>query len=218
MTFHKRNLKIHSFVNDILPETEMVGDLAIDTEAMGLKTHRDRLCMIQIADQADNVFLIHFPENNFNYDCKNLKKYLINKDIQKIFHFARFDVAIIKHYLNINLLPNVFCTKIASKLTRTYTDKHSLRALVNEFCDTDLRKEQQTTNWGQENISQAQKQYAVNDVIYLLYIRKRLIQMLQNTNRVELANKYFDFLDAVTESDLLHFIPENIIHHTDLIR
>ena len=207
-------MQIQYFINDIPDDFEFIGDLAIDTEAMGLKLQRDRLCVIQIADANKKVCLIHFPDNNYNYECKNLKKYLLNKDIQKIFHFGRFDISIIRKYLNIDEIQNVYCTKIASRFTRTYTDSHSLRSLVGEIMKIDLKKEQQCSYWGAQNLSEAQKTYAANDVIYLHDIRNALNKILEKYNRTEIANKFFQFLNNICTADLLDF-NEDIFRHTD---
>ncbi len=197
--------KVFYYLNDIPNDLNLGTIIAIDTEAMGLKTKRDRLCLIQICDAYGNIHLIHFPEKNYNYDCPNLKKIFMNDDIEKIFHYARFDVSIIRHYLKLDSFKNIFCTKIASKFTRTYTDSHSLRSLVNEICSKELKKEQTCTNWGSVSLSTDQKQYAVNDVLYLHEIKENLEKRLINYNRYEIAKKYFEFLDIVCTADLMDF-------------
>jgi ribonuclease D len=203
---------INYFVNDISDSVELFGDLAIDTEAMGLKVKRDRLCVIQICDQKGNVYIVHFPDNFYNYDCKNLKKFLCCEKRQKIFHYARFDVAIIMNYLNIDNFDNIYCTKIASRLTRTYTDSHGLKSLVSDFLKIELKKDQQSSNWGAQNLTEAQKQYAANDVIYLHSLRDHLNKMLDTAGRKEVANKYFSFVKTVCHSDLLGF-DEDLFRH-----
>ncbi|MBL0725573.1 MAG: ribonuclease D [Alphaproteobacteria bacterium] len=189
--------------NDLPDNVELKGDIAVDTEAMGLQIHRDRLCLVQICDSEKNVHLVAF-ENGNNYLATNLKSCFEDKSRQKIFHYARFDVAIIKHYLGVNV-SNIFCTKIASKLVRTYTDYHGLRSIVNELLGVDLRKDQQCTYWGAQQITEAQKHYAANDVIYLHAIRSKLQVMLKREGRVDIAQSYFDFLDTIVDIDLQGF-------------
>ncbi len=193
------------FINDIPENYIMNGTLAIDTEAMGLHTKRDRLCLVQIADEKGEITLIHFPEGDFNYECTNLKKYLANSNIEKIFHYARFDVAIMRHYLKIAEIPNIFCTKIASRFARTYTDAHGLRSLVIELLGIEIKKEQQCSYWGRAELTEEQKQYAVNDVIYLHRIKETLIQMLENSKRLEISKEYFKFLHTIVSADLMGF-------------
>lgn len=206
-----KSLSLH--INDLPEDVILKGDLAIDTEAMGLKLTRDRLCMVQICDENENVHLIHFPEGSYDYSkAINLKKYLMDESRQKIFHFGRFDIKIMRYYLELSIIPNVYCTKIASRLTRTYTDNHGLRTLVGEICKIDLNKESQKTNWGSDKLSDAQKNYAANDVIYLHKIRDKLNIMLKNNNRFEIALKYFDFLNSVVESDMIGF-EEDLFRH-----
>lgn len=194
------------FVNDLPDDIELEGDIAIDTEAMGLKYNvRDRLCVIQICDASGKVYLIHFPASNYDYSCPNLKKFLLDENRQKIFHYARFDIAIIRKYLQIDEIKNIFCTKIASRFARTYTDSHSLKTLVSEILHIELKKEQQCSYWGADELTDAQKGYAANDVLYLHALRDRLIEMLQKSGRYEIACKYFDFINSVCTSDLMGF-------------
>ncbi|MEN9781923.1 MAG: hypothetical protein RL208_73 [Pseudomonadota bacterium] len=196
---------IYYFVNDLPDGLLLQGDLAIDTEAMGLNIHRDRLCVVQIKDSGDNVYLVHFPISNFNYSCKNLKHYLTDPYVQKIFHYARFDVAIIKHYLKIDEIPNVYCTKIASRLCRTYTDSHGLRSLVFDLLKVDLKKDQQSSNWGADSLTDAQQNYAANDVLYLHSLRNILNQMLEKNGRKNIFSRYCSFINTVCDSDLAGF-------------
>lgn len=200
------------YINDIPSDLKLEGDLAIDTEAMGLNIKRDRLCLIQIADSNGKVVLIHFPEGNFNYQCTNLKKYLLDSSIQKIFHYARFDVGIMRNYLNLDNIPNIFCTKIASRFCRTYTDAHGLRTLVMELLGVELKKEQQCSYWGAKELSQDQKQYAENDVLYLHRLRKILTERLISVNRLEIVEKYFNFLETIVSGDLMGFEQDMFNH------
>jgi ribonuclease D len=199
------------FFNDIPENFKLVGDLAIDTEAMGLKITRDRLCVIQICDEHNNVCLVHFPSGNFNYDCPNLKKILTDPSRQKIFHYGRFDIAIMSHYLGIEL-ENVYCTKIASRLCRTYTDSHGLRSLIMDLLKVEIKKDQQSSNWGSEILTEPQKHYAANDVIHLHQLRKILNEMLRKNGRAEIAGEYFKFLLTVCKTDLLGF-EEDLFRH-----
>ena len=194
------------YINDLPDNVNLVGSIAIDTEAMGLKYNvRDRLCVIQICDESGEVYLVHFPADKYNYDCPNLKKFLLDKDRQKIFHYARFDIAIMRKYLNIDKMENIFCTKIASRFARTYTDSHSLKTLVAEILHVELKKEQQCSYWGANELSDAQKGYAANDVLYLHRLRDNLTQMLKSSGRYEIALKFMQFVDNVCTADLMGF-------------
>jgi ribonuclease D len=196
--------EIKYFINDLPSDLELKGSIAIDTEAMGLKYNiRDRLCVVQLCDENGLVCLVHFPDNK--YDCPNLKKILIDKNRQKIFHYARFDVAIMRKYLGINSFENIFCTKIASRFARTYTDSHSLKTLVSELLHIELKKEQQCSYWGANELSDAQKHYAANDVLYLHALRDKLIEMLKKSGRYEIALKFMAFVDNVCTADMLGF-------------
>ncbi|MBQ7536763.1 MAG: ribonuclease D [Rickettsiales bacterium] len=194
------------FVNDLPKGLELEGSIAIDTEAMGLHYRdRDRLCVVQICDESGEVYLVHFPASKYDYSCPNLRRFLTDPNRQKIFHYARFDVAIMRKYLNIDKIENIFCTKIASRFARTYTDSHSLKALVSEILKVDLRKEQQCSYWGADELTDAQKGYAANDVLYLHRLRDALTDMLKKSGRYEIACKYFAFVDNVCTSDIMGF-------------
>ena len=193
-------------VNDLPDGVDLKGSIAIDTEAMGLKFNvRDRLCVIQICDESGEVYLVHFPADTYNYKCKNLRRFLLDDKRQKIFHYARFDVAIMRKYLGISEIKNIFCTKIASRLARTYSDSHGLKTLVSEILHVELKKEQQCSYWGAEKLTDAQKGYAANDVIYLHRLRDALTEMLKVSGRYEIACKYFDFVNNVCATDLMGF-------------
>ena len=148
------------------------GELAIDTEAMGLNNYRDRLCVLQLSNGDGNAHIIKFDIDN--YAAPNLKKLLNNGDVKVIMHFARFDIAIIQHYLGV-VLKNVFCTKIASKLARTYTDSHGLKELCRELLGVNISKQQQSSDWGGDIITEDQINYAASDVLYLHQIKNSLI-------------------------------------------
>lgn len=208
--------KIQLHYNDLPNNVEMVGDIAIDTEAMGLIISRDRLCLVQIADEEGNIHLVQFKRDGLgglDYSAPNLVKLLCESNRQKIFHYGRFDIAILMYYLKIERIPNIFCTKIASKFARTYTENHGLRTLVNEILSIDLRKEQQSSNWGAEELTNDQKKYASNDVIHLHKIRAKLVEMLQESGRLELAMNYSNFLHNICKADLLGYLGENLFMH-----
>lgn len=177
--------------------------LAVDTETMGLLPHRDRLCLVQLCNEEGKVSVVRIAKGQTT--APNLKKLLEATNIVKIFHFARFDIATLRHYLNIHVQP-VFCTKIASKLVRTYTPRHGLKELVMELEQVELDKSSQSSDWGNaDNLSEAQLSYAANDVRYLVSLRQKLITRLQREERLELAQKCFECLPTIVTLDLLQF-------------
>jgi ribonuclease D len=199
------------FENDLPDNFHIEGDLAIDTETMGLKLQRDKLCLLQISNGDNSAYLVNFI--NKDYSAPNLKKLLSDKNRCKIFHFARFDLASIKKYLQIDL-ENIFCTKIASKLTRTYTDAHSLKELCRELLDINISKQQQRSHWGSANLTQDQKNYAARDVLYLHRIKSILETMLVDENRLHIANKIFHFLPVRADLDLMGWDEIDIFSHS----
>ena len=184
--------------------------VAIDSETMGLKPQRDRLCLIQLSSGDGNAHLVQFER--CNYTAPNLVKLLEDPDITKVFHYARFDVAIIKKYLRAQT-NSIYCTKIASKLVRTYTDKHGLKDLCKELLDLDLSKQQQSSDWGAKNLTEEQKKYAASDVLYLHRIKEILDQRLLREEREELAAFCFEFLQTRASLDLIGFENEDIFSH-----
>lgn len=186
------------------------GDLAIDCEAMGLNYHRDRLCLLQLSNGNGEAYLVNFIADN--YAAPNLKKLLSDHSKIKIFHFARFDVAIIKKYLDINL-NNIYCTKIASKIARTYTDSHSLKDLCREFLGINISKQQQSSDWGGE-LNQEQINYSAIDVLYLHEIKLKLDLMLQRENRLNLAYECFKFINTRIQLDLMGWNNIDIFAHS----
>lgn len=196
-------------MNDLPQGFDLPGDIAIDTEAMGLNNHRDRLCVVQLSNGNGDAHLVQFQKGV--YDAPNLKK-LLSKPDTKIFHFARFDVAILKHYLGIDVYP-LFCTKIASKLVRTYTDSHGLKELCRELLGQAISKQQQSSDWGANTLSKDQQEYAAADVLYLHRIRDTLKEMLLREGRLALAQKCFEFLPTRVELDLLGWPEEDIFQH-----
>jgi ribonuclease D len=197
------------YQNDIPADLQLGNSIAIDTETTGLNLKRDRLCVMQISSGDGNAHLVQFVKNN--YQASNLKKLLNDENIQKIFHFARFDVAVIKKHLEIDI-KNIYCTKIASKLVRTYSDAHGLKALCKELIGIDLSKEQQSSDWASQTISEDQIKYAASDVLYLHRLKENLDEMLKREERLEVANQCFKFLQTRAALDLLGF-EGNIFAH-----
>ena len=177
--------------------------IAVDTETMGLLPQRDRLCLVQLCDAQDRVTVIRIAKGQT--EANNLKQLLEAADIVKVFHFARFDLATLKYHLGIQVKP-VFCTKIASKLARTYTNRHGLKDVVQELEQVELDKSAQSSDWGNAaNLSPEQLRYAANDVRYLLSVRQKLTLMLKREERWELAQASFEFLPTIVSLDLLQF-------------
>ncbi len=192
-------MSINLYKND-LPDGLDLGEIvAIDTETMGLNHNRDRLCLVQLSSGDGNAHLVQMVDKS--YDAPNLKKLVSNPDILKLFHFARFDVAIMKKYLSVDC-PNIFCTKIASKLVRTYTDKHGLKNLCRELIGVDVSKQYQSSDWGAQELSPEQMNYAASDVYYLHKLRSKLLVMLEREGRLELAQNCFDFMATRVDLDL----------------
>lgn len=205
------NIKIKIFQEDIPQKLIIDDDIAIDTETMGLKLHRDKLCTIQLASPNHDVYIIQFLKNK--YHAPNLKKILLNKKKLKIFHYARFDLAIIKKYLKINL-NNIFCTKIASKLVRTYTDKHGLKELCKELLKINISKQEQSSFWGDKILTSSQIDYAAKDVIYLHQIKNILYNRLCLAKREKIAKHIFNFIKVRSELDLLGWEQDDIFSYT----
>lgn len=195
-----------------LPDLSRYTDsVAIDTETMGLNPHRDRLCVVQLSPGDGSADVVQIPLGHT--DAPNLKKLLADPKIVKIFHFARFDLAALYNALGVMPSP-VYCTKIASRLSRTYTDRHGLKDLVRELMNVDLSKQQQSSDWGSQNLSDAQVSYAASDVLHLHGLRDRLNVMLARENRSELAQACFDFLPTRAKLDLSGWENEDIFAHS----
>jgi len=189
------------------------GDITIDTETLGLNIKRDRLCLIQLRNESNKkVYLIKFDKDISPANSKNIKSLLEDKSLTKIFHYARFDMAVLKENLNINVR-NVFCTKIASKLTRTYSSKHGLKDLVKEILNIELDKTEQTSDWSQKNLTKQQIQYAMNDVIYLSDLKKNLEAKLLEAKRLKTFKSIMNFLDTRVELDLMGWENADIFAH-----
>lgn len=200
--------------NDLPADLDLGDAIAVDTETMGLNIFRDRLCVVQISSGDGDAHLVHFDEvtRNGGYVAPNLKKLLADDNVQKIFHFARFDLATIKFYLNIDIR-NIYCTKIASKLCRTYSDAHGLKALCDELLNVELSKKQQSSDWGSNNLSNKQIQYAASDVLYLHGLRDKLSEMLKREDRYNIFLACLDFLPYRVELDIRNFNNGDIFSH-----
>lgn len=202
-------LTLHLHKHDLPSDFNPGPSVAIDTEAMGLNHHRDRLCLVQLATP-DQV--CHLVQMNEIYQAPNLVRLLTNDKITKLFHFARFDVGLLQHTYGI-IMKNIYCTKIASKLVRTYTDKHGLKDLCREFLGIDISKEQQTSNWGNPVLTPEQQRYAATDVIHLHALKKKLDDMLVREKRTEVAKACFDFLPTCTQLDIMGFSDLMVFQH-----
>ena len=187
------------------------GPVAVDTETMGLITPRDRLCLVQISDGRGDEHLVRFSPGS-DYAAPNLKAVLADPERVKLYHFARFDLAAIEHYLGVVAAP-VFCTKIASKLVRTYTDRHGLKDLVRELLGKELSKQQQSSDWGGPELSEAQREYAASDVRYLHAMQVILAERLEREHRTALAQAAFDFLPHRAALDLAGWPENDIFSH-----
>ena len=186
--------------------------VAIDTETMGLNLERDKLCLVQLSFGDKNAHLIQLG-GKFGYDAKNLKKLLRNSKILKIFHYARFDVAVLKKNLGI-LCKSIYCTKVASKLARTYTDRHGLKEICKELLNIEISKQQQSSDWGSTELLKSQINYAANDVLYLHEIKEKLDIILQREGRLKLANTIFKFIPTRVSLDLLGWHNVDIFSHS----
>lgn len=186
-------------------------EVAIDTETMGLEPHRDRLCVVQLSAGDGSADVVQIPQDATS--APNLEKLLADPGVTKIFHYARFDVAVLKHRFGVVTGP-VYCTKIASKLVRTYTDRHGLKDLVRELLNVDLSKQQQSSDWGAEKLSDAQLEYAASDVLYLHDLKRHLDRMLRREGRMDMAEACFRFLSTRADLDLLGWGEADIFAHS----
>ena len=185
--------------------------IAVDTETMGLITPRDRLCVVQLSDGGADEHLVRFAADS-DYAAPNLKALLADAERLKLYHFGRFDIAAVQHYLGVVAAP-AYCTKIASRLVRTYTDRHGLKELVRELLGQDVSKQQQSSDWGSPNLSEAQKDYAASDVRFLHRMKEELDKRLIREGRMELAQKCFDFLPTRAALDLAGWPEIDIFAH-----
>jgi ribonuclease D len=204
------SLKTKLYKNDLPDGLDLGPFVAIDTETMGLNPYRDRLCLAQLSSGDGICHAVQFDVGN--YAAPNLKKLLTDRNCTKLFHFARFDVAMFRRYLGVVTAP-IYCTKIASKLVRTYTDRHGLKDLVRELLGVDLSKEQQSSDWGAAELSEKQLAYAANDVAHLHKLKEALDAMLDREGRTGLANACFQFLPVRAELDLAGWDESDIFAH-----
>ena len=204
-------MTIHLHAND-LPDGLSLGPVvAIDTETMGLDPRRDRLCLVQLSAGDGDAHLVQIAQGQTA--APNLTRMLADPDVLKLFHFGRFDIAMLQRTFGVSTRP-VWCTKIASKLVRTYTDKHGLKYLLAELVGVDVSKAQQTSDWGAETLTAAQRDYAASDVLYLHRLKAALDAILAREGRTELAQRCFDFLPTRAELDLLGWDePNDLFHH-----
>ena len=204
-------MAVHFHEEDIPAGVLGDGPLAVDTETMGLITPRDRLCVVQISDGGPDEHLVRFGPDS-DYSAPNLKAVLGDPERLKLYHFARFDLAAIEHYLGVMAAP-VFCTKIASKLVRTYTDRHGLKNLIEELLGENISKAQQSSDWGGPVLSDAQREYAASDVRFLHRMKAELDKRLEREGRAAMAQACFDFLPTRARLDLAGWADHDIFSH-----
>jgi ribonuclease D len=209
------NATIHLHRHDLPEGLDLGPVVAVDTETMGLNPHRDRLCLVQLSGgdgHAHMVQIVPASLGGHGYDCPNLKRLMADIGVVKLMHFARFDVAVLQHSLDIDVAP-VRCTKIAAKLVRTFTDKHGLKDLCKELLGVDLSKQQQTSDWGAPNLTPEQCAYAASDVLHLHALWAKLEALLEREGRLALAEACFAFLPTRCRLDLLGYEDPDIFHH-----
>lgn len=202
--------KITLHEGDLPKDLDLGSVIAVDTEAMGLNPVRDALCVVQISAGDGTAHVVQLERS---FDCPNLKAMMADPKVLKIFHFARFDVAMMQKWLGITCAP-IWCTKIASKLARTYTDRHGLKDVTREIVGASMDKSQQSSDWGAAELTDLQLQYAASDVLYLHEIRQGLLKMLEREGRVDLANACFKFLPVRAELDLKGWESNDIFAHS----
>lgn len=195
---------------DLAPGVVFKGSVAVDTETQGLKPYRDRLCLVQLSAGDGTAHLVQ-PDPQ-TYDAPRLKAVLADPGVLKIFHFARFDLAMLEKYLGVSVAP-VYCTKIASKLVRTYTDRHSLKDLVAELAGIELSKQQQSSDWAADRLTEQQLSYAAADVLHLHAVKARLDAMLAREGRTAFAEAAFGFLPVRARLDLAGFTDDDLFAH-----
>ena len=208
----ERELAVHFHEEDLPADVAFAdGPIAVDTEAMGLVPGRARLCVVQLSDGKGDEHLVRFKQGS-DYSAPNLKALLGDSNRLKLYHFARFDLGIMSAYLGIMAGP-VYCTRTASRLVRTYTDRHGLKDLVKELLNIDLSKQQQSSDWGAETLSDAQRDYAASDVRYLHQLKEKLDERLEREDRAELARACFDFLPTRALLDIAGWPEQDIFAH-----
>lgn len=207
-------MTIHLHEGDLPDGLDLGANVAVDTETMGLDPNRDRLCVVQLSAGDGEAHLVRIPKGTprDGSACPNLVRVLSDERVTKLFHFARFDVAALKAYLSIDVAP-VYCTKIASRLVRTYTDRHGLKDLARELIGVEISKQQQSSDWGADTLTPAQQAYAASDVLHLHAMREVLDGMLAREGRLDLAQACFDFLPARAALDLAGWPETDIFAH-----
>ncbi len=203
-------MTVHLHEGDLPPSVTLGGVVAVDTETMGLNPSRDRLCVVQLSGGDGDAHLVRFLPGT--YAAPNLSRLLADPAVLKIFHYARFDVAVLRRFLGVAVAP-IYCTKIASRLVRTYTDRHGLKDLVREILGIDLSKAEQSSDWGAPSLSEAQLRYAATDVLHLHELRSRLDAMLAREDRTGLAAACFTFVPTRAELDLAGWPDLDIFAH-----
>jgi ribonuclease D len=211
LTVDGRNVQVFLHRGDLPSDVVFNGPVAVDCESMGLSLTRDRLCLVQISDGGGEAHLVQL--DRATYDAPNLKALLSDQERLKLFHFGRFDIAMIARDLGASCVP-VYCTKIASKLARTYTDKHGLKDVVKELLSRDLSKESQSSDWGSPDLTDAQIAYAASDVLHLHELRAKLDAILEREGRMHLAQACFSFLPSRAALDLAGWEPVDIFAHS----
>jgi ribonuclease D len=202
---------IHLYQNDLPAGLNLGPVVAIDTETMGLDPRRDRLCLVQLSSGDGNAHLVQIARGQTS--APNLERLLTDPDTIKLFHFARFDIAALKQALGVVTAP-IWCTKVAAKLVRTFTDRHGLKYLLQEMVGVDVSKQQQTSDWGSVTLTEAQKEYAASDVLYLHKLKAALEACLVREDRLDLAQRFFAFLPTRSELDLMGWEePNDLFHH-----
>jgi ribonuclease D len=201
---------IHLHKGDLAAGVDFNGSVAVDTETLGLNIHRDRLCLVQLSAGDGSAHLVQFDGKS--YDAPRLKALLADPSLTKIFHFARFDIAVLERNLGVATTP-LYCTKIASKLVRTYTDRHGLKDLVAELLGVELSKQQQSSDWAAHELSPQQLAYAASDVLHLHALKDKLDAMLERENRRAFADAAFGFLPVRARLDLAGFAADDIFAH-----
>ncbi len=204
-------MTVHLHEGDLPDGLDFGASVAVDSETMGLRFRRDPLCVVQLSSGDGNAHVVRL--NRPAYDCPNLKALMADRNVLKIFHFGRFDIGMLELHLGVETGP-VYCTKIASKLARTYTDRHGLKDVAREMAGIDLSKAQQSSDWGATTLSQAQLEYAASDVLHLHVIKERLDAMLVREGRMELAQACFDFLPMRSRLDLEGWDEMDIFAHS----
>jgi ribonuclease D len=205
-------MAVHFHEEDLPAQVKFAeGPISIDTEAMGLHPARDRLCLVQLSDGKGDEHLVRFARGS-DYSAPNLKTLLADSQRLKLYHFARFDIGIMSAYLGIMAAP-IYCTRTASRLVRTYTDRHGLKDLVKELLNIDLSKQQQTSDWGADELSDAQREYAASDVRYLHQLKEKLDVRLAREERTQLAQACFDFLPTRALLDLAGWPEQDVFAH-----